>query len=473
MELNLPFLKREEKGESEEEKRKDRDNNKKEEEKKKKLTEAKTVGEMAAILQEIPVEDEEVKEEEKREEKAGIEIDPKQLFIEIEKMKVEIDGIKEDKTRIEEKIDRFVESIGELRSLLSQREVSFKEQEIKLNKLVEIVGEIDPTKYGVELKKIEKDVSILQARIEKLERISVDLVKDLQSLRDILDKVKDISTIMGMNRELSEKLAKIEDIGSKVERDTNKVEKMYAEIDKKIMDIPMLKEKNEKLDGLLKELLMSVDEIKIRLDACISKDDLDSLRESMREETRVQVEDLRKEIEEMKISKPVEEKIEEIKKFPSESEIEELKREREEIIRFLSALEDEYREATISEKSYQEAKEKNTVRLHQIEKRLKEIKEMEEQMEIEKQIFTAKKAIDEINRVSEELNKKLTDIEKKLTSVDLLVSDIQNIKNKLTQLEESDKKIISDSTALSNQFNQIKSIFEKRLKEMSKIVEEL
>ena len=56
----------------------------------------------------------------------------------------------------------------------------------------------------------------------------------------------------------------------------------------------------------------------------------------------------------------------------SELSVDELSRQKEEIEELLSSLEDEYRNATVSDKSYEEVKKKNQKRLDQIKSKLKE-----------------------------------------------------------------------------------------------------
>jgi len=108
-------------------------------------SETKTVGE---ILKEQGVIKERPKEEEVKKPEYGFEKedDLKKVIMSVEKLGVEIQGLKEVKFQADEKIRDLTEKMGELRSLVFQRESSIKELESKIKFIEDAVSDIEPQK---------------------------------------------------------------------------------------------------------------------------------------------------------------------------------------------------------------------------------------------------------------------------------------------------------------------------------------
>jgi hypothetical protein len=111
----------------------------------------KTVGE---ILQEQGVISP-VREEKKEQQKEDIEekkisflgeIKIKQLVMDLEKIKAEVEGLREVKFSSDERIKELSESIGEIRSMLFQKDSLVKELETKIKLLEDSVNDIEPKK---------------------------------------------------------------------------------------------------------------------------------------------------------------------------------------------------------------------------------------------------------------------------------------------------------------------------------------
>ena len=120
----------------------------------------KTVGE---ILKEQGItgeRKEDGKKEEKKEEEKKIsfigEIRIKKLVMDLEKLRAEVDGLKEVKFSSDERIKELAENLGEIRSLLFQKDSIVKELEAKLKVIDDSVSDVEPRKISKQFQKEEQ-----------------------------------------------------------------------------------------------------------------------------------------------------------------------------------------------------------------------------------------------------------------------------------------------------------------------------
>jgi hypothetical protein len=289
----------------------------------------------------------EIKEEKPVEEAPGAkikleeEIDLRKTLMDVEKLQAEVNALKEVKFHADERIKELAEAIGEVRSLLFQRDAAIKEMEAKVDKVEEIVSDIKPEKITSQLKKREAEIAENLVKIEKLEKISDDLSKQSRKSQKILENIKSMENLVEASKEIESKLERINELKSGIERQAGKTEKLYFEMDRRLSEFLALKEKTTKVDDLTKELVKSLDELKIKIDRAVTREDMEkSLKEAL---------------------KPPE----------TTENIEGLNKRKEEILGLLKNLEDQYNKGIISEKSYREVVEKNKGLLKELEEEMK------------------------------------------------------------------------------------------------------
>lgn len=368
--------------------------------------------------------------EEKKESKIKFEqeIDLRQIVMSIEKLDAEVNALKEIKFHSDERIKELAESIGELRSLLFQRDASIKETEAKADKLEEIVSEIKPEKISEEFKKREAEIAETEARIEKLERMSKDLLEQIQRSQKILENIKSMENLMEVSKEIGAKLDKIDELRKGVERDAGKTERIFFEMDKRLAEFSTVKSKIDRIDDLSKELVRNMDEYKIKLEATASKDDLQKTIESA--------------------LKP-----------PEVSEkVEELNKKRDEIITLLKHLESQFKQGIISEKSYLEIVEKNRSISNQIENEIK-------QTEISKRPESLISWLEQVEDKIKGLNAKIETQQEKENNISKGIETVTYEISKFKDLLDRQKIMLTDVLGL--QISQEVPLGESKVKELA------
>jgi hypothetical protein len=275
------------------------------------------------------------------------EIDLEKILMDTEKLRAELDALKEIKFNADERIKELAESIGELRSLIFQNDAAGKEIEIKVDKIDEIVSDLKPERIMKKLQEKEQAIKQTQIRVEKLEAMNADLTKKVLSAEKALANIKSLENLMEIVKDIDEKVLKINELKSSTERDSAKAERFYMEIVKSLEEFGLLKERLERLEELNKELIRGVDENKIKLDNAITKDELKTSLETA------------------------------LKPPEFTESVEELSRRAEEIKTLLKQLELQYKERIISKGSYEEVVEKNKGILEGIENDIRDVKTKE------------------------------------------------------------------------------------------------
>ncbi len=273
------------------------------------------------------------------------EVDMSKMLMDIEKLTAEVEALRDIKFQSDERIKEIAESIGEMRSLIFQRDGSIKEAQMKIEKMEDAIYDIKPEKLAKEMRKREEEIMESGAKIEKLERMTGDMSQQIKGVQKLLESIGSVKNLAGISRDIEERLSKMEGLKRGVERDAEKSEKMYLELEKRMQEFAQVRESVKNLDGLTKELMKSMDEEKIKIGSLASREDLQKA-------------------------------VEAATSLPSAGKAREDKaREKGEIEAFLGGLEAQYRKGIISKRSFDEVREKNNSAIEILGREIKEAEE--------------------------------------------------------------------------------------------------
>lgn len=379
-------------------------------------------------------------------------IDLRKIVMSIEKLQTEVSTVKDFKQQNDEILRELTEKIGEIRSLFFQRETLIKETETKVKMLEDMVSDINPPKYMKELEKRKEEILETQARIEKLELIEKDLTNSINNLKQIMQNIKSVENLEKILNEIQENVSKNREIKSDIERISSKSERFYFEMENRIKEFVDLKERTDKLNNLTKELTRSIDSVNIRLAGFISKSDIEEFKKSVNN-----VLSSNKEF--------IENKLKEFESFlslPSEeisNRINQLNKRRAEVSNLLLSIEEQYKKAFISERTYNEVKQKNENILKQIGEELNQLQSGER--------FSFKSLPSIISKLEDKTNilerkigeqKKYTDDSLKNVSSDSKLASVTEVvkiqtdmlDDVIKKMKETNDKIISFSSTINS-----------------------
>ena len=148
------------------------------------------------------------------------------IEIKVEKLEAKFELFGSLRIALDEKISNLAEQIGELRSMLIEREKFYKEIELSARKMEGILEMVRKEEIIKELKIREKDVIENKARIERVEKLVEKFSEEMKELRDLIGKMKPIENILELSKETEGKLRAMEEKKQYVDTNVEKVEKL-------------------------------------------------------------------------------------------------------------------------------------------------------------------------------------------------------------------------------------------------------
>jgi hypothetical protein len=312
-----------------------------------------------------------------------------ELLLKTEKIEGKLASFEEARSRIDDRIMRVSEQVGEIRSMVLEREKSFGLLESDFEIIKDAFEDIKPSEFSKELNKKEQEILATNVRVEKLEAILNRLTEEVKEFRTLLEKIKSFENLVDVAKEVNEKISGINETKKYTERLSAKSESIFAELSKQMMNLEDYREKIEQTSELATETVRSVDEMAVKQGLLVTGEELKSSLNDLTEELNKKfavgeklgeridrlsgtIEFLEKRVRIMeldKVSIEVGDKIKELSPgLKQMRRIEQLTQERKDILDLLESTEAEHRK-DMSEEAYKEIKESS-------EKKLKEIKDI-------------------------------------------------------------------------------------------------
>jgi hypothetical protein len=261
---------------------------------------------------------------------------------EMDKMKALIETIRETRRIDDEKIQRVVEGLAEVRMMVYGREASVKEQEIRVEKVMDVVGKLEPEKIIMEIGRRDKELSNQSLRTSKLEETSKEFGDMLRRIESLLRNIGSLEHVLKISNEASEKLMAMQNMERSNQKMLDKIQGIYAELSKRMEEFMLYRAKQDRVDDMMNDVLKNLDELNTKSAYFITRDDLESFRASIQSS---------------------------IAAAPASSSgaLEETASQKEEIGMLLKTLEEEFKSRTISKEEYEKMKKANLTKLKAID----------------------------------------------------------------------------------------------------------
>ncbi len=293
---------------------------------------------------------------------AGVSMDVIETKIDakMEKLKANLDVIKETGTAQSERMQMMSESIGELKSQGTHREGVLSDLQSKFDTLEEQLKEINPNKYNKELEKRDKTSEQQDMRLEKLEVKSTQMAQTVGEIKKLLESIGGLENVAAISKEVGKKLEQVNQRFKDLSQLGSKIERMYTDLNKRMEDFAIYKSKQENLEALSKDLVRSVDTISTRMDDYVTLENFDSLKKNISDV-------------DLKIStlKEMIDKLIPIAKMKIPQPIKDLQEEQEAIKTMLQSMDEEYQAGNLEKDKYEAIHKKNAEKLSGIQGRLK------------------------------------------------------------------------------------------------------
>jgi DNA repair exonuclease SbcCD ATPase subunit len=256
-----------------------------ESEKIKKKEEEKELKEKYGVTKEIPKREieEEYIETTKKTKELSEETDISELLLRLEKIDGKLEIFDNSKNEVSERTTQLAEEIGELRSMIMERERSFTKIESDFETVKETVSGLEPARIKSAFEKRKMEILENKAKTEELEALVRALGEDVKKFRTTLEKIKSFENIADLSFDMDRKVAEVREVKDYADKIAAKVETIFSELNAKVSQLEGQREKVEKLDELSIEVTKMLDEVSVRLTKFVEEKDLKELQKTMEE----------------------------------------------------------------------------------------------------------------------------------------------------------------------------------------------
>jgi len=227
--------------------------------------------------------EEEKEEQEKKaeEKKASGEKEEKinlsSVLADIDRIKASIEALNEVRKSFTERFGRISEQIGELRSMILDRDRTIKEIELKAIKAHDLVESVQPDKIMAEYQKQNIKIEALKSNIEGNESIMDRIMEELKETKRKISFFGSVEEIIKLSEEIKKDLIEIKKIESKTSINADKVETLYMELKNKFQRIEEISSEFQELKVGIEQNTKDIGFLKDKITGLAEKNELEKL----------------------------------------------------------------------------------------------------------------------------------------------------------------------------------------------------
>jgi len=199
------------------------------------------------------------------------------LKTEIEKLKASQEAFKEVRSSFSERFTRTSEQIGELRSMILERDRTIQEVELKAVKSSDLVASVQPEKLMTEVQKQEVKIEALKANLEGNESIMNRIMEELKETRKKIEFFRGVEEIIKLSEEVKSELIEIKKVEGKINTQTDKVNTIYGEMRTRIQDLDAFKAQTQDSKASIEQNSKDIEFVKTKIGNLAEKSELDKL----------------------------------------------------------------------------------------------------------------------------------------------------------------------------------------------------
>ncbi len=205
--------------------------------------------------------------------------DISKIVVEIEKLKGRAESFKEMHQAANERFGRISEQLGELRSMILEREKDGKNLESSVTKAIDLVNEVHPETLIEELRKSDSKTEALKAKMDASEALYGGITKELGSLRSQMSVFRGLESVMQLSQEMKTVYTNVQKVQGIIERHSDKVENLFMTLQKKLAEVQKLAEKMDEMEISVGKAIKDTDSISARFSDTANKSELANLEQ--------------------------------------------------------------------------------------------------------------------------------------------------------------------------------------------------
>jgi hypothetical protein len=138
------------------------------------------------------------------------------LSTDIDKLKAGQEAFQEVRKSFTERFSQVSERIGELRSMILDRDKNIQKIELKATKAADLVESVKPEKLMTSIQKQDVKIDALKANLEGNEAIMSRVMDELKEMRNKLKFISGVKEIIKLSEEVKKELVEIKKIEGRI-----------------------------------------------------------------------------------------------------------------------------------------------------------------------------------------------------------------------------------------------------------------
>ncbi|RLJ01008.1 MAG: hypothetical protein DRP06_00420 [Candidatus Aenigmatarchaeota archaeon] len=196
--------------------------------------------------------------------------------IELEKLRENILSLRETNKLTSERFTHVSEQIGEMRSMILEREKEAHHMEARVLKVIDLVEEVQPENLFKELKKEDAKLEAIKAKLESNMAYTQKHTTELKQLRSQMAVFRGLESVMKLNGEMKENYTKVKKVASVVERHSDRVAGLFTDFQKNSKYFREVSNNMEDMSNSVDNIIKDVTDIKTKSLDFVKKSEFDS-----------------------------------------------------------------------------------------------------------------------------------------------------------------------------------------------------
>ncbi len=206
-----------------------------------------------------------------------------QLSADIERIKAAIEALSEMRKVTNERFSTLSEQIGELRSSIASQERHMQTIEVKAVKAADLVSSVQPERLLVQFKRLEAKIQAINSRLESNQLINDHIREELKEIRNKIALFRGVDQILKLNEEVKKELRGIQKVKAETERNADKVETIFIEVEKSFSEFKRFKDMVNNISEQSKEVLKQLDSMKLKFNTFATKTEFEKFMNKVNE----------------------------------------------------------------------------------------------------------------------------------------------------------------------------------------------
>jgi DNA repair exonuclease SbcCD ATPase subunit len=203
------------------------------------------------------------------------------ISTEVDRLKAGQEAFQEVRKSFTERFTRLSEQIGELRSMILDRDRTIQTLELKSVKAIDLVESIKPDKFMMDLERQNVKIEALKANLEGNEAIIDQVMEELKEIRRKMSFFRGVEEIIRLSEEIKKELIGIKKIEGTINIQTDKVQTIYSDMRKKMQDLDTFNSQLQESKANIEQNAKELDSLKMKSLNFAEKEEVDKIIEKV------------------------------------------------------------------------------------------------------------------------------------------------------------------------------------------------